>query len=384
MTIVQFRPRLTETDIRQLIKGATPEERAAAAQKVCAVVNQSDLTDAERAYADQVIRLVVEDIAVQVRLALAVTLKNSPKLPYDVAMRLARDVEAIAIPILKRSPVFSDSDLIELIRALPPRKQSAIARRESLTTAVSEAICEFGAREAVINLMQNSGAAIEETGFRKTLDRFADDAAVTGAMAFRESLPVSIVERLITHVSGAVFDHLVNTHALPPQLAIEIASGARERTTLDLVEQAARQQDMRRFVQQLQMNGRLSPSLLLRAACLGHMSFVEWSLAELSGIPHSRAWLMVHDAGRLGLKALYERCGLPMMIYPGLRVAVDVFHELSRDSQPVDRTKMSERMIQRILSQFQGLPRVELDYLFEKLDYYAIARRQRQELSSAG
>jgi len=93
---------------------------------------------------------------------------------------------------------------------------------------------------------------------------------------------------------------------------------------------------------------------------------------------------MVHDAGRLGLKALYERCGLPMMIYPGLRVAVDVFHELSRDSQPVDRTKMSERMIQRILSQFQGLPRVELDYLFEKLDYYAIARRQRQELSSAG
>jgi uncharacterized protein (DUF2336 family) len=40
------------------------------------------------------------------------------------------------------------------------------------------------------------------------------------------------------------------------------------------------------------------------------MAFFEHALAELAGTPHARAWLMVHDAGPLGLKAIYDRAEL--------------------------------------------------------------------------
>ena len=97
------------------------------------------------------------------------------------------------------------------------------------------------------------------------------------------------------------------------QLAIEIASGARERATLDLVEQAGLSSDPARFVQQLHLNGRLTPSLIMRALCLGHMGFVEHALAELGGIPRSKAWLMVHDAGTLGLSTTAGLEPLPLL-----------------------------------------------------------------------
>jgi uncharacterized protein (DUF2336 family) len=176
------------------------------------------------------------------------------------------------------------------------------------------------------------------------------------------------VEKLVTMVAGEVFDHLVNHHELPPQLAIDIASGARERATLDLVEQAGLQSDMRRFAQQLNLQGRLTPSFMMRALCLGHLEFIEHAMAELAGLNHHRAWLMIHDAGPLGLKALFDRSGLPPRLYPAFRAGVDVFHQLEREGVANDRARMRQRMIERVLTLFQNIPREDLDYLLEKLD----------------
>jgi len=66
---------------------------------------------------------------------------------------------------------------------------------------------------------------------------------------------------------------------------------------------------MRAFTAYLNKMQRLTASLLLRALAHGHMTFFEWAIAELSGVPHHRTWLMIHDAGELGLKAIYERAG---------------------------------------------------------------------------
>ena len=168
-----------------------------------------------------------------------------------------------------------------------------------------------------------------------------------------------------------MFDVLVNKHELPAQLAIDLAAGARERATVDLVEQAGRSHDMPRFVNQLNLNGRLTHSLIMRALCVGHMAFVEHALAELSGVPHSRVWLMIHDAGPLGLQAVFDRAGFPRKMLPAFRAGVAVYHETQLDGGPNDRARFRARMIERVLTQFQAIPKNDLDYLLEKLDYYS-------------
>jgi uncharacterized protein (DUF2336 family) len=368
MSVVTMRAQLTDADIRALIKGASEEERAAATYKICRSIDHAPLSDADRAHAEEILAMMAADAAVSVRRALAVALQNSPKLPRKLALKLAQDIDAIALPVLQHSPVLSDADLVEIIRAAPPGKQAAVAGRDRLSPAVTGAIAVFGHPDAVQTALANDNAQFDQQGLQTVLQRMGDRPSITETMARRRVLPVTIVERLIAVVTGEVFDYLVNHHEVPPQLAIDLASGARERATLDLVEQAGLQSDMPRFARQMTLQGRLTPSLIMRALCLGHMEFVEHAMAELSALPHHRAWLMMHDGGPLGLKAIFDRSGLPTRLFPAFRAAVDVYHQIESDGFDDDREAFRQRMIERVLTLFQSVPRDDLDYLLEKLN----------------
>lgn len=368
MSVVTMRAKLTDNDIRALVKGESEDDRATAAHKICRVIDGAPLNDKERAHAEAILKMMAEDAAISVRRALAVALQNSPKLPHALAVKLAEDIDSVALPILQHSPVLSDADLIEIIRAAPPTKQVAVAGRQGVSPAVTGAIAVFGHPAAVERALANDNASFDASGLSAVLQRMGDRPSITAAMAHRHTLPVTIVERLVAMVTGDVFDYLVNHHEVPPQLAIDLASGARERATLDLVEQAGLQADLPRFAKQLSLHGRLTPSFIMRALCLGHMEFVEHAMAELGGLAHHRAWLMMHDSGPLGLKAIFDRSGLPGRLFPAFRAAVDVFHQIERDGIDFDRLAFREKMIERVLTLFQSIPRDDLDYLLEKLD----------------
>ncbi|KCZ50683.1 DUF2336 domain-containing protein [Hyphomonas pacifica] len=371
MSVQSIRPQLTEDDIHRLMKGDTPEQRASVAHRLCRRIALDVLTDEERAYAQEIMGILAEDAADLVRRTLSVTLRNSPILPREIAFKLAQDIEAVAIPVLQDSPVFTDEDLIELALSVTAAKQVAIASRDSLSLTLTEVLSEHGTLEAVRALSANEGADWSDKAYDDTMRRYGTDEGVQRGLISREYIPTHIAEKMVSLVSGQLFDMLVNRHELPAQLAIDLASGARERATIDLVEQAGRSHDLPRFVTQLNLNGRLTHSLIMRALCCGQMPFVEHALAELSGVGHQRVWLMIHDAGPLGLQAVFDRAGMPRKMLPAFRAAVNVFHETSHDGGPNDRARFRARMIERVLTQFQAIPREDLEYLLEKLDYYS-------------
>jgi uncharacterized protein (DUF2336 family) len=375
MTLATMRAALTQDDIRRLVHSGNAEERAQATHKLCRRIDAADLSPDNRAYANQILAVLANDAAELVRKALAQTLRNSPNLPRDLAIKLARDVEAVATPILKNSPVLTDEDMVEIVLSGSPQKQAAIAGRVRVSEALTQIIASHACREAVETVALNEGATFSEEAYASVLARFPEDDAVKGALISRSQLPMHVTEKLLAMVSGELFDRLVNEHELPPQLAIEIASGARERATLDLVEQAGLSSDPERFVQQLHLNGRLTPSLIMRGLCLGHTPFVEYAMAELAGVPRSKAWLMIHDAGALGLKTLFDRAGLPSGMYNAFRMAVDVYHKTEMDGGDGDRDRYRRRMVERVLTQFQAIPRADLDYLLEKLDALETTRK---------
>ncbi len=129
MTIKTMRVALNEADLRVLAHGDSDDDRALAVHKVCRKIDAADLTDEERAHADAILKILSTDAAELVRRSLAVTLRNSPKLPREVALTLANDVENVALHILAHSPVLTDSDLIQIVRKGSPAKQTAIAKR---------------------------------------------------------------------------------------------------------------------------------------------------------------------------------------------------------------------------------------------------------------
>jgi uncharacterized protein (DUF2336 family) len=369
------RAALTEEDIRLLVRGSTPDARAAAAHKLCRAMEINPLSNEERERAHEILRIMAADAAELVRRALAVTLKSSAVVPRDVANRLARDVESIALPMLAYSPAFTDADLAEIVRLGGPVRQLAIAKREGLTETVTRAITEHGSERAVAAVCANDGARFAESALQKALDRFGSSQLVTTVLAYRKVLPMSVTERLVKLVSDELRDHILTHQALPPELALKIAEGARERATIDLVDQAGRAQDPKSFTLHLQKEGRLTASLLLRALAHGHMTFFEHGIAALAAVPHHRTWLMIHDAGPLGFKAIYERAGLPARLYDAFRAGIDTFHSVDREESPDDRFLFQERMLQRYLTSEPAAPREDMDYLLDRMDILAKAPR---------
>ena len=70
---------------------------------------------------------------------------------------------------------------------------------------------------------------------------------------------------------------------------------------------------------------RLTPSLVLRALCMGDMEFFEAALAVMAGIPVENAAILVHDGGKRGLTMLCGKAGLAAPpVLPVVHIAVDV------------------------------------------------------------
>jgi uncharacterized protein (DUF2336 family) len=369
------RSALTETDIHALVRGATPDERAIAAHKLCRRI-EAGVPDDERAAAGEVLRLMALDAAELVRRALAVTLKTSPLLPRDVAVKLAHDVESVAGPILSFSPVFTDEDLTEIIKVSDEFKRLAVAKRPALSEMVTGALAAHAGEEALRAAFANDNADFTEDSLKQAFARFERSEAMAVALAYRKALPPSISEKLVSLVSEQVRERLVDTHALSPETALSIAIGARERATVDLVEQAGRVADLKAFVLHLKARERLTPSLMLRALAQGNIPFLEWAMAEMAGVPHHRAWLMVHDGGALGLKALYERAALPAHLYPAFRAGVDTFHALQQEGADMELPRFQQRMLERFLTrEGDPSPSADVDYLLERMDN--LGRRER-------
>ncbi len=359
---------LSQADIQRLVKGENADDRAVATHKICRVMERAELTEGDRAAAQEIIRMMAQDAAELVRRALAVTLRTSELVPHDVAMTLAQDVASVAVPMLSHSPLFTDKDLSEIIRSGGATRQIAIAKRDTLSETVTAALADSAVEEAVVIACANDNARFSENSMGKVVDRFGESEVLHSVLINRATLPVAISERLVHMVSAAMREHLITRHAIKPETAMELVNAAQERATLDMADASGVSRDPSELVKHLSAKGRLTPSLMLRALARGHMPFFEHALAELSGVSHDRTCLMVHDAGSLGLRAIYDRAGMPARLFQTFRIAVDTWRTLHDEAGHLDAISFQERLIERFLTQVPFAPREDLVYLYERLD----------------
>ncbi len=365
---IASRTALSDVDIKRLVKSENADDRAVATHRICRVMEKSDMTEADRKAAQEIIRMLAQDAAELVRRALSVTLRTSDLLPHDVALKLAQDVTTVAVPVLTHSPLFSDEDLSVIIRSGGPVRQVAIAKRETLSEVVTTTLAESAVEEAVVIACANDNARFSDGSMNRVMDRFGTSEVLHSVLVNRKLLPVSVSERLVHIVSAALREQLITHHAIRPETAVEIIQATQERATLDMADQTGANMDPQGLARHLMATERLTASLILRALARGHMGFFEHALAELSGVPHQRTWLMVHDAGSLGLRAIYDRAGLPGRLFQTFRMAIDTWHGLMSEAGHLEPTRFQERLIERFLTQVPFAPREDLIYLYERLD----------------
>ena len=364
---------LTKADVEDLMCDPSPEARAGTVGKIAANFGSGDFSDSERRLAEEIFRIMARDVEVQVREALSVHLKECPRIPHDIALSLAKDVDSVAIPVIEFSQVLTEDDLVEIINASGAVKQSAVARRETVSERVSDALVDTRNEDVVATLMDNVGAEISERSFEKAIVHFGESEKVSERMVFRAKLPIGIAERLVTMVSDKLKERLATHHELSSEVTTDLILGMRERATLSLVQPDARSGEVEELVHQLHMNSRLTPSIILRALCMGDLAFFEAAVARRAGVPVVNARMLIYDEGDLGLDSIYKKALLPNALLPAVKMAVEVAEETGYDGQENDRERFTKRMIERVLTQFEDMDigSDNLEYLLAKLNGFA-------------
>ncbi len=366
---IQAPMKLSQQDVDLLMQNPAPEVRSQTVQKV-SVQYQNAISETEKKIAEDIFRLIANDVEESVRQSLAESLKNCSSLPRDIVQKIVDDVAEVACPMIKYSELLTEQDLIEIIKSCDEEKQTAVASRSNVPYRVSETLIEQGAQKPVVTLISNNQADISDYAYQRLMERFRDNEEVHRPLLMRSQVPVRILEKLINVVSDTLKQQLLMRRDLPAPLITAIVSQTREKAILSLSE-ASSENEVRTLVIHLNGVNRLTPNLILRAACVGDMKFFEYALAMRAGVPIRNARVLIYDSGQMGLERLYEEADLPVEMYPAVQWAVRTYREMMEETEDGYRDHFCRRLVERLLILFDEnniqVDEADMAYFLQKI-----------------
>ena len=327
--------------LEALTKENSPAQRAGVARVLGDALN-ADLSEAERNVAEDIVRILSEDVIESVRKALAQSVASSPHLPRSVAQRLARDIEEVSIPVLELSSVLSDEVLKEVIGKGTPRQVEATAKRSQISEVVSDAIVERGHVLAVSLLVGNEGASLGAETWLKAIERYGEEEQLINAAIDRGRIPEEVAAKLLeiskAHVSSFVTRYLnVPAAAIPATDELKIEVGTKH-LVAPLVPTGVKPN---RYAETLHKRCQLSRQVLLHALCAGEFIFLAAALAHLTELPFHDVQLKLLFTSEHSRKQVLERAGLePAML--------SVFESLLSKGDIIDRVQYQRQALEMV------------------------------------
>jgi len=268
------------------------------------------LTEHERALMSDILVKVVQSVEAELRKELAEVLERSQADLPEVVRLLANDEIEIARPLLERSRLLRDADLIEIVRMRTDEHRLAIAMRDQLSSEVTDALVEYGGEDVIEALLRNADAAISERSMAylvaesRRIDRFQEP------LIDRSDLPPELAYRLYWWVAAALRRRILEEVDADPLVVDEAMSHA---TRSFLTEEETGQGaygKAQRLVRRLGETGDLTVEFLINALRQQRIAVFVAGLAELGGIDFRTAWRIFSDPGGESLAVLGKAVGM--------------------------------------------------------------------------
>ena len=359
------------------VQTAPPGERAEATSALSRAFLYSDLSSEDRLAAEAAMTVLLDDPSPLVRRALAHALASSADAPHGVIITLAGDQPEIAAIVAGRSPVLSEAELVDFIGGGEDGVQNAIAVREPVSRALSSAIAEVANAAACIVLIENPYADIPARALARMAERHGQLSAVREALLAREDLPPETRQALIAKLSETLARFVSERDWLSEDRAEKVSREACDRATVAIASNRDAN-EVAPLVRHLVASGQLTGNLLLRALLSGNTCFVIEAFAELSGVRADRVASILSDRNAHGLRALYQKAGLPDTAFGAFHAAIQVMQETGFAGDSYGAATLKRSMVERVLTRYADMADGEIDYLFAMLRRFA-AEAAREE-----
>ena len=163
---------------------------------------------------------MVADAALRVRANIAEAVRDLPDGPRDIILRLAHDPAVMVCePVIRFSPMLTREDLVTLITSGPPPSTIlAVANRQKIGAAVSDAIVDTADFAAIGALLANQTAQIREATLDALAAQSEEQTGWQEPLVNRPHLP-AVAQRILSEiVTGHLLEILAARRDLDPKV----------------------------------------------------------------------------------------------------------------------------------------------------------------------
>ena len=275
-----------------LARAAAPAERE---RLMLALAKLCDLPEAN---ASERARTVIRDLFMSlvegaeraIRLHLAEAIAPARWAPSSLINALALDDIDIARPIIAKSPVLEDDDLIRILVAATLEHQIEVARRPGIGEGVVSEILKDGQPSVLAALASNETAQVSPGAMQDLVATSRQVAALRSPLTRHPQMTDDLAKVLYTWVGDALQKELTRRFTLDPEAmraamqgAVDAAYNGKPAAGLVIATPSTERRDMdTRLIAKLQAAGQLRPGFLLKSLRDGKLYLFELSLAALA------------------------------------------------------------------------------------------------------
>jgi len=242
-------------------------------------------TERETALFDDVLKLVAAEMQDSVLAELAERFADAEDAPVGLMRDLANHAFEIAAPVLQRSKALDDATLVHIVNYKSQQHIKAVAQREKVSEALSDAIVKFGDDHALDALMRNEGAAMSRTGMELAVDRARRNAMLHEGVVTRRDLPLDLLNEMYFVVETRLREQIMQKNAAVDPATLDAAlAKARERLKRTVGDLSAEARNAMAFIQSKKAAGELNARMLVSLYREAKQMHFLYGLAEVTGV----------------------------------------------------------------------------------------------------
>jgi uncharacterized protein (DUF2336 family) len=268
------------------------------------------LSDREKGLMFNIIENLVHEVEVSVRKSLSEKLADISDAPLTLIKTIASDDIEIAYPVLSRSRVLQDSDLIEIIRHRTEEYFLAITLRNDISEGVSDALVETKNENVITSLLKNENASISNATLEYLVTQSKRVDTYQEPLLRRSDLKEGLAKKMYMWVSAALRSHIVGRYDLDittfDKLLEEAANEGYDNSMAEKSKEASVTSEL---VKSLRKQDMSPPEMLLKTLSDGEISLFLAIFSDLTKINDLLIKRIVFEKGGEGIAIACKAIG---------------------------------------------------------------------------
>jgi uncharacterized protein (DUF2336 family) len=301
-----------------LAQDKRPDARAQLATRMGDMILGTDLggmTARERELAEEILQRLLHQLEMPIRRSLAERLAHEDAAPRHLIVQLANDRIEVAWPVLLRSGLLDDGELLSVIRSRTMQHRLAIARREKISAPVSDALVQPGEQDVVRAVLENRGAAIGGDTFETLVEHSQTDSDLQEALLKREDLDPRLAGRMYGWVSEALRRFIVENFEIDSHLLDRAVAEALAEVLSDHARAAALNGTLQRVRFAVDRDEVHDLMMLMPLVRAGERSLFEALFAKFVGISVATARRCLYESGGRALAVACRGCHVEKALF---------------------------------------------------------------------